>query len=308
MVEVRTPNSVTVQSPAKINWTLAVLGRRPDGFHEIESLVSAITLADTLHFTESDQPGVSIQCHNELGRAADDIPTDQRNLIHQAAIRLAGRIGRDCRVRCELVKRIPAGGGLGGGSSNAAATLLALNAWWHAGLSVEQLMEIGAELGSDVPLFLHDGPVVMRGRGERLEAAGLPWDGWIVLLVPDFGTSTAQVYRAWQDGSALKPDSGRHRDAQLSAVQWLQRTYNMLEQPARQVYPQLGALAETLEKLAGRPVRLSGSGSTMYTIFDDQQQAGAFARQAGELVQCRIARPILRGTGMQIEMIAGDRF
>ena len=304
MIDATAGSSVTVQSPAKINWTLTVLGRRPDGFHEIESLVSAITLADTLHFTESTGSGVRIRCQSEVGTAGD-VPTDERNLVYRAAIRLSQKVGRDCRLDCELVKRIPAGGGLGGGSSNAAATLLALNAFWHLGLRTEQLMEIAAELGSDVPLFLHDGPVVMRGRGERLEAAQLPWDGWIVLLIPDFGTSTAQVYQAWQNDSVSKPAWRCSGASQMTAMAWLACTYNMLEQPAGRVYPQLTSLMALLANRAGRPVRLSGSGSTLYTVFDDQEQAVAFSRQAAEFVQSCVVRPIVQGTGMRIELITG---
>ncbi len=283
---------VTVRAPAKINWTLRVLGRRPDGFHEIESLVSAVSLFDELVFTDRSDGQLSLTC------GAADLPTDFGNLVVRTAERLRERSGCRGGMACRLEKGIPVGGGLGGGSSDAAATLVALNRLWALDWPIDRLAPIAAELGSDVPFFLHGGTAMIRGRGERIEPASLPWAGWIVLLMPGFGVSTAEVYHAWTPGEiAPAAETGQHP----AAEEWMRRTFNMLEQPATAVCPQLAELLRGAEACARRPVRLSGSGSTMFTVFDVEADAQAFARDASEALAIKIVvvRPIEAG-GMTV--------
>ena len=165
---------LTVRSPAKINWHLRIIGRREDGFHELESLVSTVTLFDRLTFTDSCDPGVALICDRA------DVPADERNLIVQAGTLLAESGSTDRGATCELAKQIPVGGGLGGGSSNAAATLIALNQLWNLNRPIEELKPLAAQLGSDVSLFLPGGSAVIRGRGEHVTPINLPWHGWIV--------------------------------------------------------------------------------------------------------------------------------
>jgi len=269
---------LTVRSPGKINWCLRVLRRRPDGFHDLSSLVSAVSLCDELTFTAHPDPGIMLTCDRA------DIPTDERNLVIRAGVLLAEASGYRAGARCRLSKRIPAGGGMGGGSSNGAWTLLALNRLWRLDWPVERLSPLAALLGSDVPFFLRGCSAVMTGRGERIAPVALPWSGWIVLLLPDFATSTAEVYRAWEPaeqpptlmddimaGSAARPDG---------AMDWMSASYNMLEEPLLRVCPRMRRLLDAGSELAGRPVRVSGSGSTLFTAFDTRGEAEGFARDA----------------------------
>lgn len=278
-----------MQSPAKINWTLGVLGKRADGFHEIASLVSLVTLYDEVEFAECDGPegsDIVLECD------VPGIPTDDQNLVVRATRLIASAARRPGGLRCRLTKRIPAGGGLGGGSSNAAATLVALNERWNLGLNRAALAELGARLGSDVPLFLAGGSAVIGGRGERVEGVRLPWRGWIVLLMPGLSVATAAVYRAWRScGRAVPPVMP---EAAENATAWMNGTFNMLEEPAFEVCPELARLCEQSAALAGRPVRVSGSGSTMFTAFDGRDEALAFAGAAEQRlgIRTRVVQPV----------------
>ncbi|HOA73218.1 MAG TPA: 4-(cytidine 5'-diphospho)-2-C-methyl-D-erythritol kinase [Phycisphaerae bacterium] len=285
-----TPNTlreaVVVRSPAKINWTLQVAGKRPDGYHDIASLVSVVTLYDQLEFAPSPVPGVAVECD------VPGLPTDGENLICRAARMMAERTNRSAGLRCRLTKRIPVGGGLGGGSSNAAATLLALRRLWQLDWPPNRLAELAAELGSDVSLFLEGGSAVISGRGERVRPARLGWTGWIVLIMPGLSVSTPAVYRAWRPGvqepRAVEPPPARN------AVEWMNATFNMLEAPAIEVCPPLGALQREASRMADRPVRISGSGSTMFTAFDTRDEGQAFAQavEARLAVRTELVQPV----------------
>ncbi len=281
----RSGHDVRVHSPAKINWTLSVEGKRPDGFHEILSLVSRVTLYDELVFRSGAGPGVRLNCDRA------DIPTDERNLIWRAAVLLAAQAGRELAVECSLTKRIPAGGGLGGGSSNAASTLQALAAHWGLDWPKARLAALAGELGSDVALFLEHGSAVISGRGEHVRPVTLEWSGWIVLLMPGLHVSTADVYRAWRphdcERLAVVPAAG-------DAEAWMAQTFNMLEAPAIEVCPELGRLQRETSGMAQRPVRVSGSGSTLFTAFDRRDEAEAFARAATARLsmQTQVVQPV----------------
>ncbi|MBI4578747.1 MAG: 4-(cytidine 5'-diphospho)-2-C-methyl-D-erythritol kinase [Planctomycetes bacterium] len=275
-----------VRSPAKINWTLGVHRKRPDGFHEISSLISLVTLYDELSFSDGAGPGLVLECDRS------EVPTDRSNLVYRAAELLASRAGRIVGLRCRLAKRIPVGGGLGGGSSNGASTLMALNRRWELGWSTGQLAELAAELGSDVALFLEQGSAVVSGRGETVRPTTLGWRGWIVLLIPGLHVSTAGVYRSWRAGQQqagpVEPGSA------ADAVDWMERTFNMLEAPAIEACPQLGALQRHAAEIAQRPVRMSGSGSTLFTAFNTRDEADGFSRAAGGRlgVRTEVVQPV----------------
>jgi len=273
------PNGLKVRSPAKINWMLRVLRRREDGYHEIETLMSTVTLYDELIFTPRPDRDFSISCNRA------DVPTDGSNLVCRAAALLAAEVEENRALpgwHCRLLKHTPVGGGVGGGSSNAAATLRALNRLWSLDLPEERLAMLAGRLGSDVPFFLHEGTAVVYGRGERVRPIRLAWHGWIVLICPGYPIPTAEVYRAWraENGRAAYPL--REHDvggAGCDAVQWMEQAYNMLEKPAMQVSPELAEAMQGCRRLAGRPVRLSGSGSSMFTAFDTRNEAEVFADQ-----------------------------
>jgi 4-diphosphocytidyl-2-C-methyl-D-erythritol kinase len=271
---------LTVRSPAKINWTLRIIRRREDGFHELESLVSAVTLYDELAFSEVKGLDFALTCDTR------GVPVDERNLIRQAASLLADEAPRAGGVTCRLTKRIPVGGGLGGGSSNAAATLKALNRLWSLDWPTERLHCLAGRLGSDVPFFLYGGSAVIRGRGERVEVVKLGWRGWIVLLLPGFSVPTGRVYGAWEPleppGDCAGAGTEEIGSDRLAAVEWMEKAYNMLEAAVMRVAPALGELVDRAAVLAARPVRVSGSGSTLFTAFDTRSEAQRFAELASE--------------------------
>jgi len=319
----------SILAPAKINWTLRVVGKRLDGFHELESLVSPVSLYDELifdHFhhqnsaAEGCTPDVEGSGSFEFELQCDEpgIPTDETNLVCRAVRAMVTAVGQSAginmRIRCRLIKRIPAGGGLGGGSSNAAATLMALNRLWELGWPKSRLSELAATLGSDVSLFLDGGPVVMSGRGEKVTPTKLGWHGMngvngvdraIVLLLPGLHVSTSAVYRAWRP-LADPADSGNMNNTKsesissveprptAQAAQWMEQTFNMLETPAIEVCPQLGDLQRRAAEIAGRPVRISGSGSTMFTAFDTLEEAQSYGQRIRESLAIRteVVQPI----------------
>jgi len=264
-------DAVTVFSPAKINLSLAITGRRADGFHELVSVVSQLGFGDTLRAERvADGAGASLEC------GAEGVPTDGSNLILRAAETFAAATGWRGGVRFSLEKRIPIGAGLGGGSSNAVAALRALERLSGIGLEAERRREIAAALGSDCPLFWHEGPVVMRGRGERIEplpagAAARLRGRRVLVFKPDFGVATAWAYQAL----AARPDwyaDAAGEEARLAA--WIADgaapaealLANTLERPVFSKWIALPALLAWLRERHGVTARMSGSGSACFAL------------------------------------------
>lgn len=271
-----------------MNLTLAVLDRRPDGFHEIESWVVPIDLFDELTIEPAPALEITVQ------PPSVDVPTDSANLVWHAAESLAVAAKRTATARIHLHKSIPAGAGLGGGSSDAAAAIVALNALWGLNWPIERLCEVGAAVGSDVPLFLHGTPAVIRGRGERVEPLAAGWRGWMALVIPRFGVSTAAVYARWtrpstrshspRDCWTARGDS-RHVGAML---------FNDLEPAAFALEPRLAALHGTLGDLDGRPVRMTGSGSCLFAIFDSRTEADNWRDRAAGRIETQAEIKVVR--------------
>jgi 4-diphosphocytidyl-2-C-methyl-D-erythritol kinase len=217
------------------------------------------------------------------------VPSDRANLVVRAAEALAPKRSSHEGTAISLAKRIPAGGGLGGGSSDAARTLLGLDRLWSLHQSLEQLGEIAATLGSDVPFFLHGPSSICSGRGEFVQPTPAPrLARWATLFLPGIAVPTGDVYRKFDDlrlgESGLE---GRQPDwqewAALSAGPLLSRLANDLEAPAFALVPRLCELRDRLEDALGRVIRMSGSGSTLFTLFDTHDQA----ERAAQLVQAR---------------------
>jgi len=261
-----------LSAPAKINLTLRIVGRRPDGFHELESWVALVDLCDRLHFS-MESGGVFVRCDDRA------VPSDESNLVARAAAALAAH-GAQGGASIRLKKRIPIAAGLGGGSSDAAATLRGLNELWALGWPAERLAAIGAEVGSDVPVFVAGRQAVMRGRGEIVTPLARGWDGWVVLVVPPFGVSTREVYAGLRAedfaGERPTPESL----VGLNAAELSERLFNDLEPAAFRISPKLGHLRAFLSEETGRRVRMSGSGSTLLSIFDEREAAAAWQRHA----------------------------
>lgn len=265
------------EAHAKLNLTLAVLGRRADGFHELESWTAPIALADELRFETADELTLTIESH-ETGLLA----ADATNLVLQAAQTMAQEAGFAARASIRLIKSIPIGGGLGGGSSDAAATLFALNELWNLHRPIEWLAAIGATLGSDVPFFLTGGQAVMRGRGEVLTRVR-GWRGFAAIIVPPYGLSTADVYRCHARragnplaGASLRSNATPWETRDIGADRLLPMLFNDLEAAAFEVEPRLADLHARLSRDGGRIVRMTGSGSCLFTLFDDESPAQAW--------------------------------
>jgi len=265
--------TIRIKAPAKINLTLAVLGKRPDGFHELESWVVRIDLCDVLDFAASDDWTLSVNSRDPA------VTNDDQNLVSRAAAALARHADRARHAHVSLTKFIPAGAGLGGGSSDAAATLRGLNQLWELNWPDERLAEIAAEIGSDIPFFLGPPSAIMRGRGERIEPAPFSFQGWIGLIIPFFNLATADVYRRFD---MTHPTV--HADLceimalhQRSSRLWAPLLFNDLETAAFGLKPQLAQLRADVQARGRVPVRMTGSGSCLFSLFDREREAQAWS-------------------------------
>lgn len=256
-------------SPAKINLTLRVTGVRGDGFHEIESLVALVSLYDTVTVARREDNRRALHCNDPR------VPRDQRNLALRAASELAAECGLAHGFDLRLQKRIPLGAGLGGGSSNAATTLLLLNELWRLGLNPERLAQIGARVGSDVPLFLHGPASIIRGRGEQVEPVNLPLAGCVLLLLPDLHSATAEVYRAWDSlpVHAPRPDLADVLSKAGRPAEFARLLFNDLEEAALRINPELARMAAEFRRVLPYPVHMTGSGATFFCVLASAEAA-----------------------------------
>ncbi len=242
--------------PCKINLGLRITEKRADGYHNLETLFYPVRgLCDLLEILPSAEEGI----HFTSSGLAVDGPAEA-NLCVRAA-RLLGVDG----VRIHLRKNIPFGAGLGGGSSDAAATLAGINRVFDLGLSPDRLAEAALQLGSDVPFFLHDGPMIGRGRGEELTPFPLDLSGWhLVLIKPDLHSSTAEAYRAI---TPRRPGEPIEEILSLPVEAWRERLTNDFEEPLFAKYPLLGEIKARLYDLGAAYAALSGSGSALFGLF-----------------------------------------
>lgn len=267
-------------APAKLNLTLRILGTRPDGFHELESLVTRIDLCDTLEVVPQEDGRYQFECDDPT------LPADGTNLVLRAARALARHGATNHGADFRLYKRIPAGAGLGGGSSDAAATLLLLNEAWGLECPQADLIELGAKLGSDVPLFFHGPRCLVRGRGEIIDEVAVPLHGWVTLLLPPLCCATPTVYRAWDSlaTSTAHPTADRVlaalRTAGGSAADLMPLLFNDLTPAAYAAYPELEQWAVRAAETAGGPVGMSGSGAALFRLYDTEHEAREFAERA----------------------------
>jgi 4-diphosphocytidyl-2-C-methyl-D-erythritol kinase len=266
---------VEVRAHAKVNLDLRVLGVRPDGYHELRTVFQTIELHDVLVFRSRPGP-FALRC-----RAAG-VPLDASNLIWKAAAALwtaLGRAGSVSDTTVAIGKKIPVQSGLGGGSADAAAALMALGRLW-GGAPLALLREVGATLGADVPFFLAGGTALGLGRGEEIyPLVDLP-PHWIVIVRPPFGVSTAEAY-AWYDedrAAGLR----EIRELQLLPVPWPSRAAQMindLEPPVLRRHPEIGLLKAHLKDAGAVAAAMSGSGSAVFGLFRTRAAAESAARR-----------------------------
>ena len=257
-----------IQAPAKLNLSLRVLGRRDDGFHDIESLMVRLPkLADELEFSEAAK--FSFSCDDPT------VPGDEGNLVIKALRAYEAAAQTECRIAIHLKKSIPHGAGLGGGSSDAAATLLALDQLHDGKLGTNRLIELAAGIGSDVPFFLGDAAVRVSGRGERLESVEPPPALPVLLLKPSFGVPTPEAYRNWLDSAEIP--GIRYAPQIIDGLELV----NDLERPVFAKHRFLAELKQwLLRREEVRAALLCGSGSTMFAVLHAGADAAQLARCA----------------------------
>jgi 4-diphosphocytidyl-2-C-methyl-D-erythritol kinase len=284
-------SALSVRAYAKVNLDLRVLGLMPDGYHDVRTVLQSLRLHDTLTFTVSPGPFV-ISCDDPA------IPTDERNLVWRAADVL-GRVAAAHRtapsgVRVRVTKRIPAQAGLGGGSADAAATLVALTRLWRLGLDVVDLARLGARLGADVPFFLAGGTALGTGRGDDVSPLTEPPPSSVVLVMPPFGVSTPDAYRWFDlDGPVRRPRS--RRTALTSWPAWAAELRNDLEPPVVRRHPAIGRVTRALKALGADHAAMSGSGSAVFGVFlDAEVAAGAQAALARRGATARLTSTLAR--------------
>lgn len=251
-----------VKAPAKINLSLDVLHKREDGYHEVEMIMTTIDLADRLELTLLEQNEIKIISHNRF------VPDDQRNLAYQAALLLKERFHVKSGVEIAIEKTIPVAAGLAGGSSDAAAVLRGLNKLWKLGLSVDQLAEIGAEIGSDVSFCVYGGTALATGRGEVITKLPAAPTCWVVLAKPFIGVSTADVYRRLNINGIHHPKT---KDM-ITAIE--QGDYegvcghvgNVLEDVTFSLHPEVAQIKEQMKRFGADAVLMSGSGPTVFGL------------------------------------------
>jgi 4-diphosphocytidyl-2-C-methyl-D-erythritol kinase len=268
------PAHIHVQAPAKINLILRVLGRRSDGYHDVWSLMQTVALYDDLRIAihPADSPGIELRCDD------DALPVDRSNLVFRAAALVLERVGRPVRLSIELQKRIPMGAGLGGGSSDAAATILALNHALALGWSRSAMEDIGQMLGSDVPFFFAAPTAVATGRGERVQATELEEERWVLLVNPGFAVDTAWAYRQLSTSRQAVPPipESTKRLEREPVLTWpgiIEAAANDFEDPVYGAHPILREIKGTLVAAGADMALLSGSGATVFGIFRDHARA-----------------------------------
>ncbi|MBA2873067.1 4-diphosphocytidyl-2-C-methyl-D-erythritol kinase [Anoxybacillus calidus] len=251
-----------VKAPAKINLSLDVLHKRPDGYHEVKMVMTTIDLADRIELTPLPSDTIRIVSHNRF------VPDDHRNLAYQAAKLLKERFKVRDGVAISITKTIPVAAGLAGGSSDAAATLRGLNKLWNLGLTLDELAELGAEIGSDVSFCVYGGTAIATGRGEKIEHIPAPPQCWVILAKPTIGVSTAEVYRNLNLASIVHPDV----DAMVKAIK--EQDYegicslvgNVLEEVTLKRYPEVAQIKEQMKRFGADAVLMSGSGPTVFGL------------------------------------------
>jgi 4-diphosphocytidyl-2-C-methyl-D-erythritol kinase len=256
-------------APAKINLVLEVMGKRDDGYHEIRTLVQTISLCDVISFESAD--AIVLECSEPSLQTSD-------NLVVQAAELFRKVSGCQKGVKIKLKKRIPWGAGLGGGSSDGAAALLALNRLWELNMTTSDLVQLAARLGSDVPFFIHRGAALIEGRGEKVTPLPVSATSWFVLLIPPLPkipNKTQQLYsrleaRHFTNGHLVdKAVKSWSKDKQIASSLF----FNVFDDVAFDAFPGLSTYWERFAEVGAKDIHLAGSGSALFAPVDAEAEA-----------------------------------
>jgi 4-diphosphocytidyl-2-C-methyl-D-erythritol kinase len=283
----RLETGLLVRAPAKLNLSLLIAGKRSDGFHEIETVMAKVDWYDEILIEPRPVGGIELLCEGPHWA-----PGGSDNLVYRAAEDVSRMSGRLRGVRLTLTKNIPAGSGLGGASSDAAATLMGLNACFDLDLPEAQLADSAARLGSDVPFFLKGPLALCTGRGEKIAELRGDFCFTALLLLPDINVSTAMVYKGYAHDHA-QYRRFHHRTNDYLAKNRIDLVAamcaNMLETSCYHAFSELGELKEAVESFGVGPVHLSGSGATLFLLMDDfgSERLGRLQDQIASKTGCR---------------------
>lgn len=271
---------------AKINWILDVGSRRTDGYHDLSTLFQTVSLYDQLWFEPSNSLSLSVE--------GATLPADASNLVLQAAQALQKLLqrtgsGEELGASIRLEKRIPMAAGLGGGSADAAVTLLALNRLWGAKVDLKTLLTLGAQLGSDVPFFLYGGTAWGSGRGTEITPIADISVPYMLLVNPKVAVSTAQAYRRFDELTNSLGDTILPTCSFSGSKQLFEQVRNSLSQAARDLRPEIAAVEQQLRSFGADPVMVSGSGATVWAVFDSAEKR---QEALGLLAESSIAIPV----------------
>jgi 4-diphosphocytidyl-2-C-methyl-D-erythritol kinase len=271
-------NTLHLESPAKVNLRLEILNRREDGYHELRTVFQKISLHDTLYFSLKKERGVSITADHPK------LPVGKKNLVYRAVQSMLKVSGYRGGVHIEIEKRIPLGAGLGGGSSNAAATLKALNQLLETNLSEKELMGMGLEIGADVPFFFLESAAIGSGIGERLKKVKLP-DLWYVLIYPNFEVSTRWAY---QNFVLTNQQFHFNLHKFLKTPDGISRILlNHLEAAVSKKYPQIGIMKKILLSAGALGAMMTGSGPSVFGLFPEAKSAAGAYEKIRKMVRRR---------------------
>ena len=267
------PSAVTIRAPAKINLILRILDRRPDGYHNLWSVMHTVGLEDELRFRLNPHTsGIRLTCNEEA------LVVDQSNLVYKAASTVLARTQQAVGLDIELHKRIPMGAGLGGGSSDAAATIFGLNHLLQLGWTRNQMADVGQLLGSDIPFFLFSPSAVVAGRGEAVKPMTIEGRRWVLLVNPGFGVETKWAYQelAARRGAVRPLSTGHIELDQAESISWPQlvaAAENDFEEPVFSRHAMLRQIKQNLRAQGAEIALLSGSGATVFGLFHDESAA-----------------------------------
>ncbi len=281
-----------VQAYAKINLSLRVLGKRADGYHELDTYFLQVDLADDLFFETTARSGLELSCN------WNSVPLDDTNLCARAYHLIANAIGKRPGARLHLEKKIPLGAGMGGGSSDAAVTLIVLNNLFNAGLSDETLFELAQQLGSDVPFFLCGGLCHGTGRGEVLTPLAQLPDLYALIITPDIVLATASVYQNLKIGLTTTGENTIFADLNYDLKKFYERHplgQNDLEGWVLQQYPVLAQIKQKLLECGAWGASMTGSGSAVFGLFSAMETAQNARRAFQDEHAAFIARPVKWG-------------
>lgn len=268
-------NSIILKGRAKINLTLDVVGKRENGYHDLEMIMQTVNLYDTIYIRKTKVPGVRLKSNYSW------LPTNEKNIAYRAAELFFEESGIRGGVAIEITKRIPVAAGLAGGSTDAAATLVGLNRLYETGYSKEKLMEMGLKLGADVPFCIARGTMLAEGIGEELTPLVPMPTTYVVLVKPSFSASTAVVYKSLDINNIKKhPDTQRVIKAleEGNVKEIAENMSNVLEEVTISMYPEIEDIKEGFRKNGALGTMMSGSGSTVFGLFETEEAAKKASR------------------------------